>query len=188
MDPTLILEADHRVAEHLIEQISESEGKERAELVERLRTEIENHMVLEEEVVYPAMAPITGEEAVDEGETEHVLAREALARVVELCPDGPGFEAALESMEAAIDHHVTDEEEEVFPKLRSKGREILTEMAEPFMAKRAELGMAIDVEALAETATRDDLRAEADAAGIDATSSMTKAELAGAIARSMDGS
>src|SRR5690606_7454909 len=113
-----------------------------------------------------------------EGETEHGLAREALANVIELCPDGPGFEAALETMQAAIDHHVSDEEDEIFPKLRSKGRELLTEMSDPFLAKRSELKMVIDVAALAETATKETLKAEADAAGIEATSSMTKDELA----------
>lgn len=184
MDPTLILEADHRVVERLIEEISDSKGAKRTELVEKLRESLEAHMALEEEVVYPAMAPVTGAEVVDEGETEHVLARAALGSVVELSPDGPGFEAALESMQAAIDHHVTDEEEKVFPKLRSKGRELLAEMTDPFLAKRSQLGMVIDVEALAETASKEDLKAEADAAGIESTSSMTKADLAGALAAS----
>ncbi|NLD77587.1 MAG: hypothetical protein GX643_13075 [Acidimicrobiales bacterium] len=182
MDPTLILEADHRVVERLIEQISEAEGAARTKLVEQLATTLDAHMELEERVFYPAMEPVTGPDSVDEGETEHVITRSALADVVELCPDGPGFEAALDTMQAAIDHHVKDEEDEIFVQMRSKGRGQLEEMTEPFMAKRAELGMVIDVEALAETASKDDLKAEADAAGIEATASMTKSELAGALA------
>ncbi len=184
MDPTLILEADHRMVERLIDEISDADGDERTRLVEQLRTVLEAHMELEEEVVYPAMQPVTGEEMVQEGVQEHILARTNLAEVVELCPDKPGFEAALETVQAAIDHHVSDEEDEVFVQLRSEGRDQLAAMVEPFMAKRAQLDMVIDVEGLADSASRDQLQAEAESLGLDTTSSMSKADLAGALAGS----
>ena len=75
-------------------------------------------MELEETVVYPAMEPVTGKEAVEEGNTEHELARDGIAQMIDLAPDEPGFGAALAAVKAGISHHVEEEENEIFPKLR----------------------------------------------------------------------
>ena len=74
MDITRILEADHRQVEDLFERIEKAEGDDRLPLIEELTTSIQGHMQLEEEVVYPKMAPVTGKETVEEGQTEHELA------------------------------------------------------------------------------------------------------------------
>ena len=106
MDPTKLLEADHRKVEDLFESIEKAEGTERSRLVTELETAVRSHMQLEEEVLYPAMAPATGEEAVQEGNKEHELARKSLQDMVAMAPDEPGFGAALEATKAGIQHHV----------------------------------------------------------------------------------
>src|SRR5918998_2797433 len=112
MDPTKLLEADHRIVEALFDQIEKAEGEERTPLIEELATSLRAHMELEEQVVYPAMEPVTGPETVQEGVTEHELARKALADMIALAPDEPGFGAALDVVKAGIEHHVEDEEGE----------------------------------------------------------------------------
>ena len=139
------------------------------------------HMELEEKTLYPAMAPVTGDEAVEEGNTEHELARKALADVVELGPDEPGFGAALDALKAGIEHHVEEEENEVFPQLRKDGT-VLAEVATPIMAMRMELGLPMDADALAASSTKEELLDEARNAGIEGASSMNKDELAEALA------
>ncbi len=52
-------------------------------------------------------------------------------------------------------------------------------MATPFMAARLELGLPMDADALAAASTKDELLQEARSAGLEVTTSMTKAELAG---------
>jgi iron-sulfur cluster repair protein YtfE (RIC family) len=178
MDATKILEADHRLVEQLFEQISNAEGEERTPLIDELKTNLEAHMALEETVVYPSMAPVVGEEAVTEGETEHELARKTLAEMLALAPDQPGFEGALEAVKAGIEHHVEDEEGKVFPQLRSDGQQLLDQIATPFMEKRMELGMPMDASSLAAASTKDELVAEAESAGLDVTGSPTKEQLA----------
>src|SRR4051794_23688433 len=118
MDVTKILEADHRKVETLFDQIEIADGAERQPLIDELVESVRGHMQLEESVVYPAMEPATGSEAVEEANKEHELAREGLASMVELAPDEPGFDGALESVKAGITHHVEEEEGEVFPKIR----------------------------------------------------------------------
>ena len=131
------------------------------------------------------MKPVTGEEPVQEGETEHELARKALKDVQALAPDEPGFGAALDALIAGITHHVDEEENDVFPKLRSDGEKVLADMATPFMAKRLALGMPMPADALAKASSKDELVAEAENAGIDGASDMKKEELAEALSEAM---
>src|SRR3954452_10094014 len=76
MDVTKLLEADHRTVEDLFARIDEAEGDDRQPLVDELVKALRAHMELEETVVYPAMEPVTGEEAVENGNKEHEFARE----------------------------------------------------------------------------------------------------------------
>ena len=141
-------------------------------------------MKLEEEVLYPAMSKVTGDEAVEEGNVEHELARKNLEDVLRMAPDEPGFGAALEATKAGISHHVEEEEDEVFPKLRKDGS-VLEQIATPFVHKRVELGLPMGADELEASSTKDDLLAEARVAGVEGASSMTKREIADALAAKM---
>jgi hemerythrin superfamily protein len=185
MDVTKLLEADHRNVEDLFSEVEKAEGAERQSLIDQLVTSLKAHMELEEDVLYPAMEPVTGEESVQEANTEHELARSALEDVVRLAPDEPGFGAALDAAKAGIEHHVEEEENEVFPKLRKDGELVLDEIATPFMAKRVELGLPITADALSAASTKDELESEAQSAGIEGGASMKKNELASALAEHM---
>ncbi len=185
MDVTRILEHDHREAEDLFAKIDAAKGAKRQPFIDKLTTALRAHMALEESVVYPRMKPVTGAEDVQEGKTEHDLARGMLDDVNELAPDEPGFGAALESLKAGITHHVDEEEHDVFPELRAKGAKVLEDMATPFMQKRMELGMPTPADALEAAANKDELVAEAAAAGVDGAKSMNKAELASALAANL---
>jgi hemerythrin superfamily protein len=184
MDVTKLLEADHRKVEALFDQIEEAEGAERRPLIDELATSLRAHMELEETVLYPAMGKVTGEEAVQEGSAEHELARKSLADVIEMAPDAPGFGAALDATKAGISHHVEEEENEIFPKLR-KDKAFLGEIATPLVHKRVELGLPLGADELEASSTKTELIAEAKNAGVERASSMTKRELADALASKM---
>ena len=119
-DVTKMLEHDHREAEDLFAKIKETNGAARAGLVTKLAGALRLHMQVEETIVYPAIAKQVdgGDDMVEEATTEHEGARKALADVEKLSPNEPGFDGALEMLEAGISHHVEEEEDEVFPKLR----------------------------------------------------------------------
>jgi iron-sulfur cluster repair protein YtfE (RIC family) len=187
MDVTKLLEADHRKVEELFSAIESAEGEERTPLIEELATSLKAHMELEEQVLYPAMQPATGAEAVEEGNTEHEVARSALEEMLALAPDEPGFGAAMEAVKAGIEHHVEEEENEVFPALRKEGT-VLEQIATPFVHARTELGLPMDAEALAASSTKDELLEEGRNAGLDLRDSMTKDEIAEQLAAAMSGS
>jgi iron-sulfur cluster repair protein YtfE (RIC family) len=185
MDVTKVLEADHRQVEDLFAKIEKAEGAKRQPFIDELVKSLHAHMELEEEVLYPAIAPVTGKEDVQEANTEHELGRKGLEDMVRLAPDEPGFDGALESVKAGISHHVEEEETEMFPKLRKDGQAVLDKVATPFMKKRLELGLPMGADALAAASSKEELLAEAKSAGVDGASSMTKAQLADALANVM---
>jgi hemerythrin superfamily protein len=184
MDVTRILEADHRQVEALFDSIEAAEGADRQPFIDELATSLRGHMQLEEQTVYPEMEPVTGSESVEEAQKEHELARKGLEDMVALAPDQPGFGAALDAVKAGITHHVEEEENDVFPKLRKDGG-VLERIATPFMQKRVELGLPMTGDALAAASTKDELLSEADAAAVEGASSMNKGELADALAQKM---
>jgi hemerythrin-like domain-containing protein len=188
MDVTRMLEADHSEAEQLIGRIERADGVERQPLVEELATALRAHMELEEAVLYPAMIPVTGREEAEEGTNEHGVIRSALEQVVALSSDEPGFGAALDALRAGIEHHVHDEEHDVFPELRKDGADVLAGMATPFMGRRLQLGLPMEADALSRASSKDELVDEARAVGVDGADSMSKADLASALADHMSGS
>jgi hemerythrin superfamily protein len=185
VDVTKMLESDHRQVEQLFSKIEKAQGAQRMPLIDELSTSLRAHMELEEKVVYPSFEPVVGHEPVEEGNKEHQLARKSLDEMIGLAPDEPGFGAALDAVKAGVTHHVEEEEGQVFPKVRKQGKRALDEIATPFMKKRVELGMPMEASALAAASSKDELLSEAQQAGVDGASSMTKDALAKALVAKM---
>jgi hemerythrin superfamily protein len=160
MDAELLdrLEMEHRQVEELFSRLEKAESEsEQRPLVEELVASLTQHMDVEERDVYPEVAKLDGEMQ-EEAENEHNLGREGMTKLQELIGQ-PGFGAAVAMLQAGISHHVEEEEDEVFPKLRQA------------------LGFPST-----DTSKRE-LYEQAKAAGIEGRSSMTKDELAAALQR-----
>jgi len=178
-DVFTMLETDHRMVESLLADIEASEeGSEREALVVKVTQALQLHMQFEEGELYPLLQQVDGEME-QEAEVEHQLARDGLAKMTELVA-APGFGAAVEMVKAGISHHVEEEEHEAFPKLRDAcDQAAVEELGQALLRRKAEAGtLADDLEG----ATKDVLSEIAEAVGVDGRSSMTKAELIGAIA------
>ena len=176
MDVLKMLEQDHRQVEDMLQRLRESEpGPDRAEVTTALQKALELHMRFEEEHLYPLLQELEAEME-QEAETEHQLARQGLAQAVELMEE-PGFGAAVDMLAGGISHHVEEEEEEAFPRLRRDGDEDrLRSLATTLLEEKRRSGMLVD-----ERATKEDLREIAVHLGVDAPSSMSKQELIEAI-------
>jgi hemerythrin superfamily protein len=119
MDIALLdeLEQQHRMAEALLSELENAAGEaEQRPLVDELVTALLEHMMTEETQVYPAVRELDDRMA-EEAEIEHGLARKGLEQLQSLVGQ-PGFGAAVAMVQAGVEHHVEEEENEVFPKLR----------------------------------------------------------------------
>lgn len=111
------LESEHRKAERLLKKLSKAEdAATQRPLVNELLAAMAQHMETEETQVYPVLRQVDGEMS-KEAQIEHDLARQGLATLAKMIGK-PGFGAAVAMVEAGIEHHVEEEEGEVFPKLR----------------------------------------------------------------------
>ncbi|HLM02900.1 MAG TPA: hemerythrin domain-containing protein [Pyrinomonadaceae bacterium] len=117
---TDILRQDHREAENLMMQLEEASGQENGmsyrPIFEQLRTALQKHMMVEEEIFYPAVKVADDlEDQVVEAVDEHAEVKALLTQMNELDPSTPEFQDALATMKAGIEHHVAEEEGEMFP-------------------------------------------------------------------------
>jgi hypothetical protein len=136
-DPIAILKQDHREAAAMLKTLAASKpGATRRKTTDKLVAALTLHMSIEEELVYPLILERVSEDEEHEAETEHVLALDGLAKMVELVDDG-GYGAAVAMVTAGIRHHVKEEETEVFPALKRKlDREELASLGDAVLARK----------------------------------------------------
>lgn len=119
-----LLTADHRNVEKLFkqyEQLVENEGtyNEKEALAATICAELTVHAQVEEEIFYPAARDILDEEElVDEAVVEHASAKDLIAQLAEMSPDDDLYDAKVKVLGELIEHHVEEEEDEMFPKLK----------------------------------------------------------------------
>ena len=70
-------------------------------------------MDYEEQNIYPLTAQLVDQESVEEAENEHGLTRDGLEKLAQLVV-APGFGAAVAMLQGGIEHHVEEEESELF--------------------------------------------------------------------------
>lgn len=158
MDSLDLLTADHnrfRGRITLFEQASEADDVGRmADVADRLFEDLEIHTRIEEEIFYPGVHDLSEEigETVDEGIQEHHVADVLVAEMRSLEPGSDEWNAKMEVLVESVEHHLHEEEDELFPAVRSKtdagwredlGRRMddrRSELGFPTVAEREKLG------------------------------------------------
>jgi hypothetical protein len=140
MDALTLLKQDHdRVKKMLAEgeDTTERAEKTRAELFERLKGDLMIHERMEEEVLYPALKqhPKARELAL-EGYEEHHVVDQILAELEQTDPTDETWAAKWKVAKENLEHHIDEEESEMFPKSR---RAFSAEELEQMGARMAEI-------------------------------------------------
>jgi hemerythrin superfamily protein len=124
-DAIALLIADHRSVKALFQQFEELAGQEdvgdrKALLVDRICTELTVHAQVEDELFYPAVRAAIGDDALmDEADIEHASAEDLIAQLEDMEPGDDHFDARVTVLGEYVDHHVREEEEEMFVKARA---------------------------------------------------------------------
>ena len=121
MDALELLKQDHAKVKELLEKAESAEqGKERTDIFEKIKTELEIHARIEENVFYPAVQK--NEELKDmvlEYIEEHKQVKTLLREMDNLSKDSEKFEPKLKVLKENVEHHAEEEEEgKMFPKVR----------------------------------------------------------------------
>lgn len=123
-DALALLEADHRAVEKLFDafkKAGDDDLEAKAALAQRACEELTMHTILEEELLYPAAQealPDDDKLDVDEAYVEHFLVKTLIAKFETLKAGDKGFDATFKVMSEMVQHHVEEEEDELFPELR----------------------------------------------------------------------
>jgi hemerythrin superfamily protein len=118
MKATALLEKQHRIVEKLFKKLEGGRSDAEAVLHE-LANNLAAHMAIEQEIFYPAVKAID-EKLVLESYEEHALAELALKRLLTTDPSDASFKARVKATKELIEHHVEEEEEDLFPKCEKK--------------------------------------------------------------------
>jgi len=122
MDALELLKQDHQAVKDLFDQIDDAEdGKQRKKLFDQIDTQLNIHAHIEETVFYPEMQKIDElKDMVEEALEEHQEVKTLLEEIEGLDPEGEQFSASVEELMENVEHHVAEEEDEMFPKVRER--------------------------------------------------------------------
>lgn len=118
MDVFKLLKQDHKVAKKLFKEIEKEEAqKKREKAFEQLERELTLHTEVEETIVYPRLREEDKlKEVTLEAYEEHAVAKQLLKDLASTSMDDERWDAKLSVLKEIIEHHVEEEEKEVFPK------------------------------------------------------------------------
>ncbi len=117
MNAFQLLKNDHQIVSGLFDQIESASGQSKTQLFTRLKSELDVHALIEEKVFYPALEnKKESREITLEAYEEHKVVKDLLAELA----NGPGadheWDAKLKVLRENVDHHVEEEEGELFDK------------------------------------------------------------------------
>lgn len=118
MNAIELLESQHREVEDLFERFEKSDqAAAKRKLVEEISDKLAVHAAIEERHFYPAVKDKQTEDLLMEALEEHLSVKRVLADLLDLGPADDTFDPKVKVLKEQIEHHVDEEEEELFPKV-----------------------------------------------------------------------
>lgn len=125
-DAVDLLISDHKEVKKLFKDYDKlAEAKagddERQAIADEICAKLTVHAQVEEEIFYPATREAFNDKddaLVDEAEVEHASAKDLIAQIQGMSPSEDLYDAKVKVLGEMIDHHVKEEEGEMFPKVK----------------------------------------------------------------------
>ena len=122
MDAIQMLKKDHKEVKALFKEFERFRGragKKQQPVVTQICQALTVHAQIEEELVYPVFKELRSQDIKDlvrEAAEEHKLAKTLIGELTTLSPTDEQYEAKVTVLREYIQHHVKEEEDELFPK------------------------------------------------------------------------
>ncbi|HEY2029081.1 MAG TPA: hemerythrin domain-containing protein [Myxococcales bacterium] len=116
MNAIKFLMEQHREVEQLFEKLEQGEG-DKQQLFDDLADALAVHTAIEEKLFYPATKSARTEDLLLEAVEEHLGAKRLLADMLDADVDDQAFDAKVKVLKEQVEHHVKEEEVELFPKV-----------------------------------------------------------------------
>jgi hemerythrin superfamily protein len=113
-----LLKQQHQEAKELFKKIEKAGPDRKEQLFDELADALAVHAAIEEQHFYPATKDARTEELLQEAVEEHLSMKRIIADLLEMEPDDPQFDAKIKVLQEQVEHHVEEEEGELFPKVK----------------------------------------------------------------------
>lgn len=100
------------------------------------------HMTIEEEILYPALKPVLGDDEINEGIVEHQSGKRIVAELEQLDGSEDLFAAKVHVLGEETVHHIDEEDEDLFEDAKAahaSGKIDLDAVGERLRARQAQL-------------------------------------------------
>jgi hemerythrin superfamily protein len=146
-DAVSLLIDDHKKVKKLFkeyEKLAKQEDTEgKVEVAMQICEELTVHAQIEEEIFYPAARDAIGDDdMLNEAEVEHATAKDLIAQIQEMSGDDEMYDAKVKVLSEYINHHVEEEEGEMFPKAK-KAKMDLEALGVQLLERKEELTAAV---------------------------------------------
>src|SRR3954466_15148794 len=138
-DALTLLRTDHKKVQDMFKQFEKTRSGDRKQaLAEQICTELTIHAQIEEEIFYPAAREaIREKDLIAEATVEHQSAKDLIAQI-EGGGGGEMWEAKVKVLGEYINHHVKEEQNELFPQVK-KSKLDTKAIGEQLQARKMEL-------------------------------------------------
>ncbi|MDQ3322764.1 MAG: hemerythrin domain-containing protein [Acidobacteriota bacterium] len=139
MNAIELLKSDHDKVEELFKQVEATEDENKKHgLFTQIKAELETHTHIEETIFYPAiMVNKEIKDIVLEGLEEHKQAKTLLRDIPNLSDGSEKFDAKLKVLMEDVEHHVEEEESEMFPLVKKAfDKEQLEKLGEQLQSEK----------------------------------------------------
>lgn len=129
-DAVKLLTDDHGQVKTLFEKYQKlvdanAASQERQPVAEQICDMLTVHTTIEEEIFYPAAREaLDDEDLIDEAEVEHAAAKDLIAQIKSMSADDDLYDAKVTVLGEQIDHHVKEEETELFPQCKKSSMDL----------------------------------------------------------------
>ncbi|HZW72123.1 MAG TPA: hemerythrin domain-containing protein [Caldimonas sp.] len=143
-DAVSLLTSDHAEVKQMFEEYRQlvqdnADDDRRAELAGEICSALTVHAEIEEDIFYPALRErLEADLALDQAEVEHAIARDLIEQIEAMEPDDALFDARVLVLAEYVEHHVQEEESEIFPQAEKSGID-LDELGAELADRRHEL-------------------------------------------------
>lgn len=143
-EATALLRADHKLVDSLFDEYekAKSSTKKKA-LVAQICQELTVHAQIEEEIFYPQVSKVLkDDELIPEATVEHATLKDLISQIEDAEPDEELYDAKVKVLSEYVRHHVKEEQNEIFPKVKESNLD-LKEIGAQLAQRKEELTEAL---------------------------------------------
>lgn len=137
MDAIQLLKLQHEEVRKLFVELEFTQDEDdKWTIFEELADNLAAHATIEESIFYPAAYARSTKDVLTEAMEEHLAVKRIIADLLELMPDDEDFDAKVKLLKEQVEHHVEEEESELF---ESAKKELSSEERDELGARMEQL-------------------------------------------------